>query len=63
MSLPDFQLKENESSPSYIGVESSCVPNEVYYITELDSKPIPYKLNNMGNEETRCFWNNIENKY
>ena len=33
MSLPDFQLKQKELSPSYIGVESRRVTTEVGYST------------------------------
>ena len=52
-SLPDFQSKERESSPSYISVESSRVPTEVEYSTKFDQKTTQYELKNMSNVEKR----------
>ena len=57
-SLPNLQSKENEPTPSSIGVESSWVWTEVDYNTKFDPKPTPETWNNMGNTETRCFWKN-----
>ena len=40
-SLPYFQSKENESFPSYIGVESIRVTTEGDYSTKVYPKPTP----------------------
>ena len=49
ISLPEVQTKGKESSPSYIGVESRRVSNEVDYTTTIYPKPNPDERNNIGN--------------
>ena len=60
-SLPELQSKEKESSPSYIGVDSSRVSSEVDYTTTIYPKPTSYEWTNTVNAENIPLWMNRGN--